>query len=157
MNILCKSDEIRQKSKDTSIKNYGCEYPMQNATYAEKMFKAGYKYKDYIYPSGKVIKIQGYEHLALNELIQYGLTDEDIITERTLVPEIWYTDTKDKKHRYYVDIYIPSQNLTIEVKSTWTFQVKHDIIMMKYHAMKNAGYQCEIWVYNEKGVKVERV
>jgi hypothetical protein len=30
-----------------------------------------------------------------------------------------------------------------------------EIIFLKQNALKNAGYDCEIWVYNSKGEKVE--
>lgn len=35
-----------------------------------KILKLSHCYKDYIFPSGKIIKIQGYEYLALDELIK---------------------------------------------------------------------------------------
>jgi hypothetical protein len=42
-----------------------------------------------------------------------------------------------------------------EVKSTWIFEQKIDTIFLKQEACKLCGYQCEIWVYDEKGEKVE--
>ena len=38
--------------------------------------------------------------------------------------------------------------------STWTAK-KKDCIFLKQRAVKDAGYKCEIWVYNTKGEKVE--
>jgi hypothetical protein len=43
----------------------------------------------------------------------------------------------------------------IEVKSTWTFEQKTDTIFLKQEACKLSGYQCEIWVYDANGEKVE--
>ena len=71
------------------------------------------------------------------------------------MPEIWYEDKNNKQHRHYVDIFIPSQNRMIEVKSTWTAKTGKDYIFLKQEAGKKAGYLYEIWVYNEKGKKVE--
>ena len=79
--------------------------------------------------------------------------EDDIISEVKNVPEIWYYDKEYKKHRYYVDIFIKSQNKMIEVKSTWTFELDKDCIFLKQAACKLAGYKCEIWVYNGKGEK----
>ena len=59
-----------------------------------------------------------------------------------------------KKHRQYVDIFIPSQNKCIEVKSDWT--VKEEDVLLKQQAVKDAGYKCEVWVYNRKGIKIEK-
>jgi len=60
-----------------------------------------------------------------------------------------------KKHRHYVDIFIPSQNKCIEVKSTWTAEKKKDNIYLKQQAAKELGYKYEIWVYNRKFEKVK--
>ena len=148
------NEEIKQKFNETCLKSFGCEHPMQNSGIADKASKSAFASKDFVYPSGKIEKIQGYEHFALDELLNSGLTEDDIITQRSKVPEIWYVDQAGKKHRYYVDIYVPSQNRCIEVKSTWTFKKKEDIVTMKYQATKDAGYCCEIWVYNQKGLKI---
>jgi hypothetical protein len=152
------SDNVKEKSKQTSLVNYGVEYPMQNAEYSEIVSKNSYKSKNYIFPSGNSINIQGYENYALDELLQKEhILENDIITNRTQVPEIWYLDKNTKKHRYYVDIFIQSQNRMIECKSTWTMKkgIEKDNVYLKQQACKDAGYSCEIWVYNSKGNKVE--
>ena len=146
-------ESVKQKMKDTNIKRYGYEHAMQNPEFADKVSKTSYKSKDYTYPSGRVDRVQGYEPFALNELLQVGILETDIITQRSKVPEIWYSDNQ-KSRRYYVDIYIPSQNKCIEVKSAWTMKKKEDNVMIKQQAAINAGYRCEIWVYNGKGIKV---
>jgi hypothetical protein len=148
------SEEIREKSKATCLEKYGVEYPMQNAEVMEKSSKNAYKSKEYSYPSGAIIKMQGYEHFALDELLQ-TLPEHEIVTGSKNVPEVWYEDEQGKRHRYYVDIFIPSQNRCVEVKSTWTFKKKQRIVYLKQQALKDAGYKCEIWVYNAKGEKVE--
>jgi hypothetical protein len=61
-----------------------------------------------------------------------------------------------KKHRHYVDIFIKSQNRCIEIKSVWTAQKKKDNIFLKQNAGKELGYKYEIWVYNGKGIRVEK-
>ena len=149
------NEDIKNKSKETCLQKYGFENPMQNPKIAEKCSKNSYKSKDYILPCGNIIKIQGYEHYALDELIQDGILEEDIINGCSNVPEIWYDDEAGKKHRHYVDIFIPSQNRMVEVKSTWTAEKKKDNIFLKQEAGKKAGYLYEIWVYNAKGEKVE--
>ena len=54
-----------------------------------------------------------------------------------------------------MDIFIPSENKCIEVKSTWTAKKKKDNIFLKQNAGKELGYKYEIWVYDCKGNKVE--
>lgn len=146
---------IQNKKIETNIAKYGFIHPSQNKEYMDNLSKNTYKLKDYILPSGNIIKIQGYENYAFDEILQQGILEEDIINGCKNVPEIWYEDESNKKHRHYVDIFIPMLNKCIEVKSTWTAEKKKDNIFFKQEAGKNAGYLYEIWVYNGKGEKVK--
>jgi hypothetical protein len=146
--------EIREKIVKTFIKNYGTENPMQNKEIADKSCKSCFRKKTYICPSGKEIECQGYEPFALDDIIK-TINEDDIITGCKNVPTIWYYDTNGKKHRHFVDIFIPSQNKCIEIKSTWTLKKTKSNIFEKQEAGKKLGYEYEIWVYNAKGDKVE--
>jgi len=123
----------------------------------EKSSKNAYKLKEFVFPSGRIEKVQGTEPFALTELIRNeNINENDIVIGVKNVPTIWYNDESGKKHRHYVDIFIPSQNRCIEVKSTWTAQKKKDNIFLKQTAGKNLGYKYEIWIYNGKGIRVEK-
>ena len=112
-------EEIKEKYRQTNLKKYGVEYPVQCQEIYEKQDKNSYYLKDYKMPSGIIIKIQGYEHYALNELLQKeNIIENEIKTGSKNVPTIWYNDISGKKHRHFVDIYIPSKNKCIEIKST---------------------------------------
>ena len=50
---------------------------------------------------------------------------------------------------------ITDQNLCVEVKSTYTLGVKKDKVLIKHQAVKALGYLCEIWVYDNKGNRLE--
>ena len=149
-------EEIKEKIRETNMVKYGVEYSMQRPEIMEKQIKNSYYLKEYSLPSGKIIKIQGYEHFALDELLKKdNILQEDVITGSINVPTIWYNDSNNKKHRHFVDIFIPTQNKCIEVKSTWTFKTQKDIIFLKQHSAKQLGYLYEIWVYDNKGNKVD--
>lgn len=150
------NEGIKQKIKQSNIKKYGVENVMQNVEIMEKSSKNAYKLKEYKFASGNTIKIQGYEGFALDYLVTTEQVNENnIITGAKNVPTIWYYDANNKKHRHYVDIYIPTQNRCIEVKSTWTAEKKKDAIMLKQKAAKELGYNYEIWVYDGKANRVE--
>jgi hypothetical protein len=152
------SQEIKERTKKTCFKKYGTEHPTQNAEVSEKQSKNAYKAYDYIFPSGRIERIQGYENYMLNDLLQKeGISENDIVVKRSEVPSIWYEDETGKKRRYFVDCFIKSQNRCIEAKSTWTAAKKKDCIYLKQNALKEAGYLCEIWIYNGKGELVEKV
>ena len=112
------SKEVREKGKITMIAKYGV--PMHVPEIAEKCSKSAYSFYDYEFPSGRKDRIQGYENFALDELLLTGIHEDDIITKRTEVPEVWWFDDEGKEHRYYTDAYVKSLKLAIETKSTWT-------------------------------------
>ena len=128
---------IKNKSKETCLKKYGYEYPSQNKKIMEKISKNCYKSKKLIFPSGKEIICQGYEPFALEELLKNNICEDDIITGCKNVPTIWYNDDLGKKHRHYVDIFIPSQNKCIEIKSKWTVNIKKTMFLKNKLLQKN--------------------
>jgi len=142
------SPEIIQKRKDTCLKRYGVEHHMQNPDVADRVSKKCYKLRKYILPSGKELNTQGYEYRALDELLK-TYKEDDIVMGCKNVPHIHYITEDGKKHIHYVDIWIPSKNLMIEVKSKWTLHKKHDIVMMKKAAAINAGFNYQLWVYDK--------
>ena len=96
----------------------------------ESLFAIRIKTKTFICPNGRLLKCQGYEPFALTKLLEKdNINEDDIIVNRTNVPEIWYNTEDGKKHRYFVDIYIPSQNKMIEVKSSYTVEQNKEIIL----------------------------
>ena len=149
------SDIIKDKIKETNLKKYGVEYTIQNVEIAKKTLSSGVRFKNYIFPSGRIEKIQGYENIALDELINIELINEnDIIVGCKNVPTIWYKTDDGIKHRHYVDIFIPTQNRCIEVKGEWFYIRDKDILKLKKQEAERLGYKYELWVYNNKRVKI---
>ena len=145
--------EVQEKMKKTNLEKYGVEYPNQNTDMMNINMTKTFKLKEYKLPSGNIIKIQGYENYALDELL--NLFDEnDIKTGALNVPNIWYNDENNIKHRHYVDIYIESIKKCIEIKSEWTLKLHTQKVFLKQNAGKSLGYDYEIWVYNGKGEKI---
>ena len=110
-----------------------------------------YRKKIYEFPNGKKVKCQGYEPYALDLLISCGFTDKDIITDLRKVPEIYWYEKNGKKHRHYVDIYIPKENWCIEVKSPWTFHKDKDTNLEKKKEAEKLGYIYQIWIIESNG------
>jgi len=145
--------DVQDKWKATCLEKYG-GHPNQNKEVQIKSEATSYHYKDYMMPTGNIVKYQGYENLALDELVQL-YEEEDICIGRSNIPTIdYYID--EKKHVYFPDFYIKSENKIIEVKSEWTITLERANIEEKAQATVKAGYSYEIWVYNDKKVKVEK-
>jgi hypothetical protein len=143
------SAEIREKIKQTNLIRYGAENPMQNPEIAEKACNNSYQTKNFAFPSGKIIRCQGYEPFALEELVILNFDEDDIYTRKMDVPKIIF-NKNGKESRHYVDIYIKSLNKCIEVKSDWYFNKDKDVVLEKQNAGKKIGYEYEIWVYDNK-------
>jgi hypothetical protein len=81
------------------------------------------KYKNYILPSGKIVKLQGYEPIVLNKLLSIYEEEDIIIGAQEISKEIGQIKyiENDEEHTYYPDFFIKSKNLIIEVKSKWTY------------------------------------
>ena len=156
VNYPSQCEEIQEKIIAKYIERYGVKNPMQNSIIAEKSSKNSFSSKKFIMPSGKVIFCQGYEPFALKDLLNNNVIESDIITSRVEVPTLWYIDNNNIKHRHYVDIFIPSQNKCIEIKSTWTIKKENSNIFLKQLQAKEKGFFYEIWVYNSKGECIEK-
>jgi hypothetical protein len=143
-------DERKAKSIATSRKNWNTDHPMQNLDVLAKNQK--HRFKEYKYPSGNIIKVQGYEPWALDILLK-TYNEKDIITDRKLIPEIWYF-MDSSYHIYIPDIYIPKHNLIIEVKSTWTYNLHKYLVHEKSKAVKYLGYIFELYIFDDKGNKI---
>ena len=125
---------------------------MQNKELFRKQQKTSYSKKEYKFPSGKIVTVQGYENLALDILIkQYK--EEDIFTSEELpnyVSDIDYINENDKEAIYYPDIFIESKNLIIEVKSTYTYNIDKDKNLCKKEICELQGFNFEFWIFNNK-------
>jgi len=101
-----------------------------------------YKFHEITTPSGNIIRLQGYEPIKYQQLLDDGYKEEDILHKKSDVPEIWYE--YDGRRRYYPDFYIPKDNLIIEVKSKYTYLIEEDKNKEKFKAVKKLGYKFQL-------------
>jgi hypothetical protein len=173
--MFCKihtSEKTREKTKNTSNLNYGTDHPQQSLEIKELnkkkcMAKYGvehlahvpkihekqhnYKFKNYVMPSGEIRKIQGYENLALDDLIKEY--DESIITTKRFGIKYSF---EGKTHYYYPDIILETdRRKIIEVKSPHTMYYKYHYLrnLAKKHGCIEQNYDFEFWIYDKKGNK----
>lgn len=142
----------REKLIETCMEKYNVSNPQQVPEFFERQMVAAFKYKEYIFPSGKIANIQGYENYALDELLK-SYNEEDIITGRTEIPTISYIDKQGVNHVYFPDIYIPKENLIIEVKSQYTHSGTSEhvrINTLKMNACIAQGYNFKYMIMDPK-------
>ncbi|AHA45925.1 putative Vsr/MutH/archaeal HJR family endonuclease [Insectomime virus] len=114
-----------------------------------------YKFKKFVFPSGKVVYIQGYEDKYLEVLLSEFPEEEILVCEETpyYVPYFWYGKTR----KYLPDFFIPSKNLFIEVKSDHTFSRTRGLerkTRAKLKACNDLGYDTRLVVYKSRSSKV---
>lgn len=145
-----KYEKIRQSLKS----QHGVEYSLQVPEFNDKATYKGLKYKEYVGPSGKKYNCQGYEPYALDLLfIEY--TDDDVVTSKRDVPDIWWIDADGLQHRYYVDIYIPKEKRMIEVKSDYRYKEDKDKLEFVWRTCVEQGYTYEVWIFDKHHEIVE--
>jgi hypothetical protein len=144
--------EYKERYKKTCLEKYHTEHASQSIEVQERCEKSGHSYKSYILPSDAEIKIQGYENFALDALLK-TYAEHQLKTSRQDQPEIWWTDEKSQRHRYFSDIFIPHKNLIIEVKSTWTYEkgMKQGKLVLQREACLRAGYDYKYMIYTDLG------
>ena len=148
------SDILKQKTRNTCIKHFGENHHMKNEFIKNKRletivrndnFPGFFKYKNYTFPSGNKVRIQGYENIALDKLLEQY--DEcDILCKASEICNkigVIRYHHGGIKHRFVPDIYIISINKIIEVKSRWTYGLHLEINKLKQQACIDAGFSFE--------------
>lgn len=146
------NSKIQEKQKNTNIKLYGVSNVKQSSLFQEKSKHSGFRLKNYILPSGKTIKLQGYENWALDELLKIYKEDSICYTDQDIefyIGKIWYEKQKNKS-RYFPDFYIKDNNTIIEVKSEYTFNIEKEEVLKKKNSCIKLGYNFELIVFNKK-------
>jgi hypothetical protein len=133
----------------TSLQKYGTEWPMQNDDVHDKSTRNSKLVRDYILPSGKIVRIQGYEHWAI-ELLLKSYSEDSLLFSNKDKPKIRYI-FEGKNKLYRPDIFILEDNLIIEVKSTWTFEKNKEQNLEKEKACIEAGYAFRFMIFDHKG------
>jgi len=178
------TEEFKRKFKDYSLLKYGTEYPSSNEgvkirrentcmdRYQFKSYLGSKehikfmlekwsieypfhgKYKDYVLPSGRIVKIQGYENYALDILLKTYKEEDLLIIDKEIrnkIGKITYFDKYENKERQYlIDIYIIPDNKVIEVKSEFTLIRNLEINLIKRDSCINKGLLFEFWIFDNK-------
>jgi len=138
-------EEQKEKTKITNLARYG----VSNFSQTENGSN-GYKWKEYVMPSGEVRKIQGYENFLLDWLLK-SYDECDIKTARVDMPEFWYLTSDSKSHRYFPDAFVVSTGTVYEVKSSYTVKLNETVNGLKFKSVQDAGFSFVLKVYDSKG------
>lgn len=146
-----RSPEERSKSRKRAMKifkaNNGITEDIINVSQHDETFQKQqkFRYYDFVLPSGRTIKIQGYEKFFLAEFLRLG-GDELKVNTRVSFRYKW----NDMSRLYYADFKIG--NLVIEIKSAYTLnrQIEKNWAIM-HHMLENKIPFC-FMCYDQKGI-----
>lgn len=147
----CKQDRV----KAILLQKYGYEHVSQVPAFQAKMESSRKLWKEYTLPSGNVIKYQGYENMAFDDLfkkLDYKEEDVDIHCRELTNQDFWYYFDGMYRH-YFPDIYLKDTNTIIEVKSPYIFNKEFKQNLEKAKCCIALGYDFEFWIYDDKGNK----
>jgi len=147
-----KLDWVKDKKKQTTINNYGVENPSQSSiVHAKKSLHA--KNKQIISECGKEFNLEGYEPIALKELLIQHTADDILHREEiTKLIGLLKYQFNNKTSLYHPDFYVKSQNKVIEVKSEYWFNRDFEKNLAKKAACLNYGFVFEFWIYENKNL-----
>jgi hypothetical protein len=135
-----KSNKVKDKLKNTYIERFGVDNPSKDKDIWNKIRKNQntWSKKEYVFPSGKKVVVMGYEPYVIDELLKV-YDEKEIFVETNEIPSFNYI-FNGKNSVYYPDIYIPKENLIIEVKSIYTYEKDLKRNLEKEKAVLSAGY-----------------
>ncbi len=133
----------RKKAEQTCMNRYGVKnyFEYINLNGGGMIFAR----KEFVWPSGKIEMVQGYEPIVLEELLQ-KYDEYEILVSRKDMPVFKYKGIDNKEHRYFPDIYVPHKNLIIEVKSEYTMNVDLPTNLLKAECVRKAGFNFEFQI-----------
>lgn len=128
-----------QQFRDIMIERYGFPHATQNQTLFLKAMESMLKTKEHVMPSGRIQKVMGYEHFAINYLLKnqaLNIMEEGLLFGKD-IPTVDYT-FDGKNRRYFPDIYVQRGgegfDFLVEVKSLYTYNMDPEKNMAKFKA-----------------------
>ncbi len=158
---VSEQDIINEKRRKTNLERFGVEntfHLISRINVARKNSEG----RDYTLPSGNIIRIRGYENLVLDTLLKIYDENDLVIDNRQRkffnLPLFEYINVNEHKWKYYPDIYIPKENLIIEVKSNWWWNGNLDLKyktrlennLRKRQAVINNGFRFQLFLFKNK-------
>jgi len=142
-----KNPQKKKQMINSFKKTMNEKYQVENANDYPQFWA---KYKDYQLPSGKIVRIQGYENLGLDLLLK-EYDENNIIVDRKLLPKFHYKKNK----KYTPDIFVVNEKIIYDVKSTWTYKLFKNK-KEKIKSVNDAGYNYVLLIFDGKGnVKIK--
>lgn len=142
--------EIRAKKDATCLERYGNSVIMHVPELFERKTVNSFSKKTMVLPSGNNMIYQGYEDVAIRELLKTH-SEEEFTNDVKQMPAFVYS-LHGKNHRYYPDLFLPKEGRFIEVKSPYTYLHQREVNQIKRECILQQGYAFEFWICTPKEI-----
>jgi hypothetical protein len=139
-----------EKIQNVCLAKYGTRSPAQRKNSSHGKWKN-------ITIDGKTFKVQGYEDVFLERISEFGFSLDCLAQGRKNCPTIPWIDSNNVSHVYFPDFFVQSENLLIEIKSSWTFKNNEVSTIAKLDAAKKIGYRTLCIIFSSRKDKNPRM
>lgn len=145
-------ESVKNKIKQTFLLKYG-SHPMQCEQTFENNLRSRTNFKSYTLPSGKIIKLQGYENYGIEFLLKKYEESDILSSVSEINKEIGIINYLylDSLRKYYPDFFIKSVKKIYEVKSIWTYKSNIEKNKLKKEACESMGIRFEFLIFDYRG------
>lgn len=138
------SDETKRKMSQTT------RGIPKSPEHFDKIQKSAFKRKDFIFPDGRIEKIQGHENWTLEHLLFVEHVSPDDIRIKTKEKPVVKYNYGGFEHNYFPDCFIKSTNTIVETKSVFTWEYKINVNRAKMAASLEKGYNIRVMVWDKE-------
>lgn len=142
--------EDKEWKENKMMEKYGVRHNMQLEDIHEKTMNSMGRYYNYTLPSGKIIKLQGYENFGISYLLNY-FDEDDIVTGSKEIKKYTKSIIYENNKRYYPDFYIKSINKIFEIKSPYTYKLHREINEKKKERCIELNINFEFLIFDKNG------
>ena len=157
---LVEKNQINDRRRQTNLGLYGVENCFLIPGVKSKSAISNSKGREFTLPSGKIIRVRGYEDKVITKVLETydesELVVDDILTAFNL-PVFQYVDHRRHILKYYPDVYIPKENKIVEIKSRWWWDGNGDQKhksrltnnLKKRQSVLAKGFMYELWLFED--------
>lgn len=152
---VAQNEEVKLKIAPNKRKYFQEKYGVNNWNQVPELFEkqkySSFKFKKYIFPSGRVEYIQGYENFSIDKCLEEGINENNIIVKN--IPTFTYI-FEEEKHLYYPDFIIKkdddNENIIVETKSVYTYESQLQQNLKKFKSVIDNKNKLRVMIYDRK-------
>lgn len=146
-------EEFRLKIVPNKRQHFQEKYGVNNWNQVPELYEeqkySSFKFKEYVFPSGRIEYIQGYENFSIDKCLEEGIHEDNIVVKN--IPTFSYI-FEEEKHVYYPDFIIKDgdENIIVETKSIYTYESQLKQNKQKFKSVIENKNKLRLMIYDKK-------